>query len=90
MSFTNLETGQSSIAFTFAFFIFIPSSPITTFKKFTSLTFYLHFSSLIYKSFFSNLFNISATNSLYFFSVSVPTIILSETSNFSHVYQVSQ
>ena len=54
-------------------FIFILSSPITTFKNLTFLTFHLYFSSVIYKSFSANIFTTFFTTLSYIFS-SVPTI----------------
>ena len=52
-----------------------PSSPITTSKKSTSLTFYLYFFSFIYILFSSHFLSISFTNSSYSFSLSILTII---------------
>ena len=72
-----IGVGHSSIPFTFSSSILIPLDPITTSRKPTSFTFHLHFSGFIYKSFSFNLFIISATISLYPFSISVSTIILS-------------
>ena len=74
---THFGVGQSKTLFTFSFSIFIPSSPITTSKKLTFLTFHLHFSSFTYKLFFANLFTTSFTNSSCSSSLSVPIIISS-------------
>ena len=71
---TSLGISQSNTPFIFSFSILISSSPITTPKNSTFLTFHLHFSGFMYKSFFANLLTTSSTI-LLCPSSSVPTII---------------
>ena len=68
---------QFNTPFIFSSFILIHSSPITTPKNSTSLTFYLYFFDFIYKLFSANLFTTSFTTSLFLSSSFIPTIILS-------------
>ena len=56
MSLTSFKVSQSNIPFIFSSFILIFTSPITTPKNFTSLTFYLNLFGFIYKLFSTNLF----------------------------------
>ena len=74
MSLTPFRVGQSNTPFTFSFSILILSSPITTPRNPTFLTFHLHFSGFPYKSFSTNLLTTSSINSLCLSSPSVPIV----------------
>ena len=77
MSLTPFKVSYFNIFFIFSSSILIPSSPITTPKNLTFLTFYLYFFGFTYRLFYVNLLTTSSIISLCPSSSSIPTITLS-------------